>query len=92
MNIKFIPLSLFFFISFEIFSQVAVPFSVRRQIYVKGDMTMIANNIVNRQEFLKTPNTPYNKIDSKTKLNDELICSILTLILIKQHFHLAVQN
>ena len=36
MNIKFIPLSLFFFISFEIFSQVAVPFSVRRQIYVKG--------------------------------------------------------
>ena len=32
---------------------------------------MIANNIVNRQEFLNSPNTPYNKIDSKTKLNDE---------------------
>jgi hypothetical protein len=71
MNKKFIPLLLFFFISTEIFSQVAVPFSVRRQIYVKGDMTMIANNIVNRQEFLNSPNTPYNKIDSKTKLNDE---------------------
>ena len=68
---KFIPVLLFFFISIEIFSQVAVPFSVRRQMYVKGDMTMIANNIVNRQEFLNSPNTPYNKIDSKTKLNDE---------------------
>ena len=71
MNKKFIPLLLFFFISTEIFSQVAVPFSVRRQMYVKGDMTMIANNIVNRQEFLNSPNTPYNKIDLKTKLNDE---------------------
>lgn len=71
MNKKCISLFLLLFVSIEIFSQVAVPFSVRRQIYVKGDMTMIANNIVNRKDFFNSPNTPYNKTDNNAKLNDQ---------------------
>ncbi len=72
MNKKFYLVYLLLFISIEVFSQVAVPFAVRRQLYVKGDMTMIANNIVNRKDFFSNPNSPYDKVDDKAKLNDQL--------------------
>lgn len=71
MNKKYYLFCLLLFISIEMFSQVAVPFAVRRQMYVKGDMTMIANNIVNRKDFFSSPNSPYDKIDDKAKLNDQ---------------------
>lgn len=71
MNKKYYLFCLLLFISIEMFSQVAVPFAVRRQMYVKGDMAMIANNIVNRKDFFNSPNSPYDKIDDKAKLNDQ---------------------
>ena len=71
MNKKYYLFCLLLLISIDMFSQVAVPFAVRRQMYVKGDMTMIANNIVNRKDFFSSPNSPYDKIDDKAKLNDQ---------------------
>lgn len=71
MNKKNYLFCLLLLISIDMFSQVAVPFAVRRQMYVKGDMTMIANNIVNRKDFFSSPNSPYDKIDDKSKLNDQ---------------------
>ena len=53
------------------FAQLAVPFKVRYQSHVKGDMTIIANTIVNRTESKNATSEPYNDISEKAKLNDE---------------------
>lgn len=53
------------------FSQQSKPFKVRHQEFIKGDMTMISNNIVNTDAIKKSPNNPYNERDIKSKLNDE---------------------
>lgn len=53
------------------YAQLAVPFKVRYQSHVKGDMTVIANGIVNRKESRSTTSEPYNELSEKAKLNDE---------------------
>jgi hypothetical protein len=53
------------------YAQLAVPFKVRYQSYVKGDMTVISNNIVNRKENRTSTSEPYNDISENSKLNDE---------------------
>lgn len=62
----------FFFIltSFAIYAQEEVPFAIRFQQYVKGDLSFIANNIINRNTS-KNANEPYNKTTNSAKLNDE---------------------
>ncbi len=60
-----------FLIAAQGFSQQSKPFKVRHQKFIKGDMTMISNNIVNTDVVKKSPNNPYNERDIKSKLNDE---------------------
>ncbi len=54
------------------FAQLAKPFEVRFQQFVKGDITLIANQIVNRKDGNSTANSAYNVTDRSAKLNDEL--------------------
>ena len=70
-------LSLLIFLLLTIFShqlsaQLNVPFKVRHQSFVKGDMTIIANNIVNRKDSFVKAVAPYNSTDYSAKHNDEL--------------------
>ena len=53
------------------FAQNAAPFKMRYQSKIKGDMTIISNNITNRDDETGDANTPYNTIDDAL-LNDEL--------------------
>lgn len=64
-------LLLLFFFSENSYSQLAVPFKVRYQSFVKGDMTVISNNIVNRKESRTFTSEPYNDISENAKLNDQ---------------------
>lgn len=69
---NFIPLLLLLlFFSESSYSQLAVPFKVRYQSYVKGDMTVISNNIVNRKESRTFTSEPYNDLSENAKLNDQ---------------------
>lgn len=61
--------ALFFYVCS--YGQLAVPFKIRYQGFVKGDMTIIANNSVNRVDFTSGPNEPYYNLTSYAKLNDE---------------------
>lgn len=64
--------SIFFFLftSFVVFAQEEVPFSIRFQQYVRGDLSFIANNIINRNAS-NNANEPYNKITNSAQLNDD---------------------
>ncbi|WP_395043384.1 SPOR domain-containing protein [Flavobacterium sp.] len=53
------------------YSQLSMPFKMRYQSFVKGDMTVIANNITNRVDYENTSNVPYYNHTSSAKLNDE---------------------
>jgi len=67
------PISLFLLL-FSIessYAQLAIPFKVRYESYVKGDMTVIANGIVNRKSNKESTSDPYNELSEKAKLNDE---------------------
>lgn len=64
-------LLLLFFFSENSYSQLAVPFKVRYQSFVKGDMTVISNNIVNRKESRTFTSEPYNDVSENAKLNDQ---------------------
>ncbi|MBY0485645.1 MAG: hypothetical protein K2P85_00400 [Flavobacteriaceae bacterium] len=64
----FIVLLLSFTISF---AQLSVPFKVRYQGFVNGDMTVIANNSVNRVDYNNSANQPYYNHTNYAKLNDE---------------------
>lgn len=61
------------------FSQQAKPFKVRHQGYVKGDMVLIANNIVNRDDTDGGTSTSYNERSGKSKLNDECIMKYIDI-------------
>lgn len=60
------------------FAQNAAPFKMRFQATLKGDMTIISNNITNRDDETGNANTPYNTIDNAL-LNDELNMSYIDI-------------
>ncbi|WP_176712456.1 T9SS type B sorting domain-containing protein [Allomuricauda sp. CP2A] len=53
-------------------SQVKNDFDVRYENRLKGDLTFIANNIVNRDEGGDDPEDPYNLTGSSSEYNDRL--------------------
>ena len=53
------------------FSQLEIPFKMRYQGFVNGDMTVIANNIVNRVDYNNSSNVPYYNHTNSAQLNDE---------------------
>ncbi|MDF0706910.1 T9SS type B sorting domain-containing protein [Flagellimonas okinawensis] len=53
-------------------SQVKNDFDVRYENRLKGDLTFIANNIVNRDEGSDGPESPYNATGSSSEYNDRL--------------------
>jgi hypothetical protein len=75
---KKLLLIIFLYTSNLIFSQEEVQFSIRFQDYIQGDVTFIANNIVNRNDR-KNANEPYNKTTNVSKLNDEYEMSYIDI-------------
>jgi len=65
-------LSCFILTNLIVQAQVAVPFTVRYEENLKGDMTLISNNIVNRQSTTDGPNVPYNLLGTASEFNDNL--------------------
>jgi hypothetical protein len=73
-TLKLKSVVLFFSVVFSVafcFAQSASPFKVRYKGYVKGDITLIANNIVNRVDAYHSSNNSYNERSNYAKLNDE---------------------
>ncbi|WP_418501909.1 T9SS type B sorting domain-containing protein [Flagellimonas sp.] len=58
--------------SFSGISQVKNNFDVRYENRIKGDLTFIANNIVNRDTNGTDPEDPYNTTGSSSSYNDDL--------------------
>ena len=52
-------------------AQSATDFKIRYETFIKGDIKIIGNNILNRNEKRNSPNEPYNDRSPKAKLNDE---------------------
>ena len=61
-----------FLFSYAGFAQVKNTFDVRYENRLKGDLTFIANNIVNRDEGSNDPEDPYNLTGSSSEYNDRL--------------------
>lgn len=53
------------------FAQLSVPFKMRFQDFVKGDMSVIANNITNRVDISNSSNVAYYNQTNTAQLNDE---------------------
>ena len=70
-------IALVLFSSFS-FAQTGVPFKMRYQSTIKGDMTVVANGITNRVDANGSALTPYNKIDN-AMLNDEFEMSYIDI-------------
>ena len=66
-------------ISFQIFAQQTKPFKVRHQGYINGDMVLISNNIVNREDSDGKAIVPYNDRTVKNKLNDECVMKYIDI-------------
>lgn len=47
-------------------------FKIRYEAFIKGDIKIIGNNIVNREDRRNDPNTPFDDRSRTAKLNDEL--------------------
>ncbi|MDP2161184.1 MAG: SprB repeat-containing protein, partial [Flavobacterium sp.] len=63
-------ISCLFLLNLVSHAQVPVPFTVRYENNLKGDMTLIANSIVNRQTSTDGPNVPYNTLGNTSQYND----------------------
>lgn len=71
-NIKLMRLLILFLAGFSVsFAQLSVPFKARYQGLAKGDMAVIANNIVNRVDYNNSSNEPYYNHTIQAQLNDE---------------------
>lgn len=53
------------------FAQLTVPFKERYKVTLKGDMTIIANSLLNRIDKKNSPNDPYNDQSIDAITNDE---------------------
>ena len=78
LTLAFLPFLFLIFTSIS-FAQMAVPFKVRYQNYVNGDISMIANNIVNRVDYANDANVSYNNRSDKAKLNDEFTMAYIDI-------------
>ncbi|MFN4198587.1 MAG: chromophore lyase, partial [Flavobacterium sp.] len=72
LNLRYWILSLLFVLPTLTQAQVPVPFTIRYENNLKGDMTLIANSIVNRQTTTEGPNVPYNLLGNSSQFNDNL--------------------
>lgn len=63
-------LGCFLLLNLVTYAQVPVPFTVRYERNLKGDMTLISNGIVNRQTNSNGPNVPYNEVGNSSEYND----------------------
>ncbi len=75
---KIISLTFLIFSATFCISQISVPFKVRYQSYVNGDMTIIANNITNRADS-NNANIPYTSRTNMNKLNDEFMMDYIDI-------------
>lgn len=48
-----------------------IPFKIRYEDFLAGDIEIIGNTIVGRKTFFDSPNKPYNEIGSNAKVNDQ---------------------
>jgi hypothetical protein len=64
-------IAVFLFCFSTSYSQLNVPFKMRYQSFVKGDMTVIANNITNRVGYNTGTEVPYYNHTNSANLNDE---------------------
>ena len=62
----------FFLVVSGLFAQEYNSFDVRYQANLKGDLTFIANNIVNRETGSQDPEDPYNTTGRRSSYNDWL--------------------
>ncbi|WP_394758147.1 hypothetical protein [Flavobacterium sp.] len=69
---------MFLLLSTLVFSQEEVPFSIRFKEYLRGDLTFVANNIVNRNDN-KNANEAYNKEGQQSELNDTFYMSYIDI-------------
>ncbi len=67
-------------------AQMAVPFKERYKANIKGDMTIIANSILNRIDKKHTPNDPYNDQSIDAITNDEIDMEYIDIDTDKQTF------
>jgi len=58
-------------LAFSLKAQSTTDFNIRYETFIKGDIKIIGNNILNRKEKRNSPNDPYNDRSPKAKLNDE---------------------
>jgi hypothetical protein len=78
---------LLFFISVNLcHAQMAVPFKERYKANIKGDMTIIANSILNRIDKKNSPNDPYNDQSIDAITNDEVDMEYIDIDTDKQTF------
>lgn len=75
------PIAIFIaLLTFSIgYAQLPVPFKVRYQSYVKGDMTVIANTITNRSDYNNSSNIPYHNHSNHARLNDEFVMEYIDI-------------
>lgn len=76
---RFTSLLLLLFSVVFCFAQSASPFKVRYKGYVKGDITLIANNIVNRVDAFHNSNDSYDERSNLAKLNDEFVMDYIDI-------------
>lgn len=65
---------------------MAVPFKERYKANIKGDMTIIANSILNRIDRKNSPNDPYNDQSIDAITNDEIDMEYIDIDTDKQTF------
>lgn len=67
-------------------AQMAVPFKERYKANIKGDMTIIANSILNRIDRKNSPNDAYNDQSIDAVTNDEIDMEYIDIDTDKQTF------
>lgn len=79
-KIQFAGIIVLLFSSFSVsYAQLSVPFKVRYQGLINGDMTVIANNIVNRSDYNNSANEPYYNHTSSATLNDDFMMQYIDI-------------
>lgn len=83
---KSILLVVFFIFSSWSHAQLVTPFKERFKANVKGDMTIIANSILNRIDRKNSTNMPFNEKSFETPSNDEMDMEYIDIDNIEETF------